>query len=54
MQKLLSNQFCTTVQAQGWSGLTNGDLLQRSEAEFYLFITSDQAFATNKTSPNEA
>ncbi len=26
----------------GWSGTRNGDLLQRAEAEFDLFITSDQ------------
>jgi hypothetical protein len=30
------------VQAQGWSGIRNSDLLQRSEAEFDLFITADQ------------
>ncbi len=28
--------------SQGWSGIRNGDLLQRAEAEFDLFITSDQ------------
>ncbi len=42
MQSLLSNHACTTVQAKGWSGIRNGDLLQRAEAEFDLFITSDQ------------
>jgi hypothetical protein len=30
------------VQAQGWGGIRNGDLLQRAEGEFDLFITSDQ------------
>jgi len=30
------------VQSEGWSGIRNGDLLQRAEAEFDLFITSDQ------------
>lgn len=39
---LLSDHTCTSVQAQGWSGIKNGDLLQRAEAEFDLFITSDQ------------
>lgn len=42
MQSLLSNHACTTVQAKGWSGIRNGDLLQRAETEFDLFITSDQ------------
>jgi predicted nuclease of predicted toxin-antitoxin system len=42
MQSLLGNHACTTVQDEGWSGIRNGDLLQRAEAEFDLFITSDQ------------
>ena len=32
----------TTVPERGWGGIKNGDLLQRAEAEFDLFITSDQ------------
>ncbi len=42
MQSLLSNHTCTTVQSKGWRGIRNGDLLQLAEAEFDLFITSDQ------------
>ena len=42
MHRLLSNHSCTSVQAQGWSGIRNDDLLQRAEAGFDLFITSDQ------------
>src|SRR5437667_12871692 len=42
MHRLLTDHSCTSVQAQGWSGIRNGDLLQRAEAEFDLFITSDQ------------
>lgn len=42
MQSLLGNHSCTTVQLRGWGGIKNGDLLQRAEAEFDLFITSDQ------------
>jgi predicted nuclease of predicted toxin-antitoxin system len=42
MHRLLTNHSCTTVQAQGWGGIKNGDLLQRAETEFDLFITSDQ------------
>ena len=42
MHRLLTGHSCTSVQGQGWSGIRNGDLLQRAEAEFDLFITSDQ------------
>ena len=42
MHRLLTNHTCTSVQAEGWSGIRNGDLIQRAEGEFDLFITSDQ------------
>ncbi len=42
MHKLLSGHSCSTVQDQGWGGIKNGDLLQRAEGNFDLFITSDQ------------
>lgn len=42
MHKLLGGHSCSTVQDEGWGGFKNGDLLQRAEAEFDLFITSDQ------------
>jgi len=42
MHRILKRHSCTGVQAQGWSGIRNGDLLQRAEAEFELFITADQ------------
>jgi hypothetical protein len=42
MHKLLGGHSCSTVQDQGWGGIKNGDLLERSEGEFDLFITSDQ------------
>jgi len=42
MHRLLTKHTCTSVQAQGWSGIRNGDLLQRAEGKFDLFITSDQ------------
>ena len=42
MHRLLTNHSCTSVQDRGWSGIRNGDLLQRAEAESDLFITSDQ------------
>jgi predicted nuclease of predicted toxin-antitoxin system len=42
MHRFLLGHTCTSVQAQGWSGIRNGDLLQRAEGEFDVFITSDQ------------
>ena len=42
MCRLLPNHSCTSAQAQGWGGIKNGELLQRAEVEFDLFITSDQ------------
>jgi hypothetical protein len=42
MQRLLTNHSCANVQAQGWGGLKNGELLRWAETDFELFITSDQ------------
>ena len=42
MHRLLTSHSCTSVPAQGWSGIRNGELLQKAEGEFDLFITSDQ------------
>jgi predicted nuclease of predicted toxin-antitoxin system len=42
MHRLLTSHACSTVQDLGWGGIKNGDLLQRAEGEFDLFITSDQ------------
>jgi predicted nuclease of predicted toxin-antitoxin system len=42
MHKLLSGHACSTVQHLGWGGIKNGELLQRAEGEFDLFVTSDQ------------
>jgi hypothetical protein len=38
----LTNHACSIVEIQGWRGVRNGVLLERAEAEFDLFITSDQ------------
>ena len=32
----------SAVQELGWSGITNGSLLRRSEGQFDVLITSDQ------------
>ena len=42
MHRLLTNHSCTNVQAQGWGGIKNGELLRLAETDFELFITSDQ------------
>jgi predicted nuclease of predicted toxin-antitoxin system len=42
MQRLLTNHSSTNVQAQGWGGIKNGELLSLAETDFDLFITSDQ------------
>lgn len=42
MHKLLSGHSCSTVQDKGWGGIKNGELVQRAEGEFDLFVTSDQ------------
>lgn len=42
LSRLLAGHTCTSVQAEGWSGTRNGDLLQKAESHFDLFITSDQ------------
>jgi len=33
------------VQAEGWSGIRNSELLKRAEGNFDLFITADQSIA---------
>lgn len=42
MRKLLKEHTCTSVQAQGWSGIRNSDLLARAEADFDILVTADQ------------
>jgi hypothetical protein len=42
MHKILRGHSCSTVQGRGWGGIKNGELLQRAEGEFDLFISADQ------------
>jgi predicted nuclease of predicted toxin-antitoxin system len=42
LKRLLTGFEIKTVQDQGWSGITNGALLQLAEGQFDVFITSDQ------------
>lgn len=40
----LADHECSSVQRRGWAGRRNGDLLGAAEAEFDVFLTSDQNF----------
>jgi|SRR6185503_21346154 len=42
LKRLLTGFEITTVQDQGWAGITNGTLLQLAEEHFDVLITSDQ------------
>ena len=42
LKRLLTGFEIKTVQDQGWSGITNGALLQLAEGQFDVLITSDQ------------
>ena len=42
MHHLLTGHSCASVQAEGWAGIRNGELLLKAERHFDLFITSDQ------------
>ena len=39
---MLSQYDVSTVQEQGWSGISNGDLISRIEGSFDIFITADK------------
>ena len=42
LKRLLTEVQITTVQDLGWTGITNGSLLQLAEEQFDVLITSDQ------------
>ena len=43
IHKLSPGHECAPVQRRSWGGKRNGELLRLAEAEFDLFITSDQS-----------
>jgi predicted nuclease of predicted toxin-antitoxin system len=45
LRKLLATHTCRTAQEMSWKSIKNGELLTLAEAQFDLFITSDQGFA---------
>jgi len=42
LRRLLTGFEITTVQDLGWSGITNGSLLELAEEQFDVLMTSDQ------------
>ena len=42
IHRLLAGHECKTAQECGWGGIKNGDLLRQAEAQFDVFIPSDQ------------
>lgn len=42
MHRIFTGHSCTMATKRGWGGGKNGDLIRLAEAEFDLFITSDQ------------
>lgn len=45
----LGEHDCSSVQKMGWSGLTNGALLEKAEQEFDVFLTGDRNLAFQQT-----
>ena len=48
LRKLLADHTCRTAQEMGWKSVKNGELLTLAEAQFDLFITSDQVSPTKR------
>ena len=42
LHRLLSDYECSSAQQCGWSGLKNGELLEKAAHHFDAFITADQ------------
>lgn len=42
VRQLLAAHECSSVQQLGWAGIKNGELIQRAEKLFELFITCDR------------
>ncbi len=45
----LTGHFCTSVQKMGWSGVSNGALLEKAESEFDVFLTGDLNLSFQQT-----
>lgn len=42
LKRELTGHTAFTVQERGWAGMKNGELLQRAEKEFNVWVTADQ------------
>ena len=42
LKRELSEHTALTVQEKGWAGIKNGELLNRAENEFDVWVTADQ------------
>lgn len=40
--RALINHHCSSVRAEGWTGLTNGKLLENAQHQFDVFLTADR------------
>ena len=49
--KDISNYFVKTVPEMGWAGLKNGELLEKAQKEFNIFITNDQNLSFQQNLP---
>ena len=47
----IANHEVSTVTENGWSGLKNGELLGLAEAEFDVFLTTDQNLSFQQNLP---
>jgi hypothetical protein len=49
LKSFFSGHECMTVPKKGWTGKSNGELVQRAEAEFEVFVTTDRNLAFQQT-----
>jgi hypothetical protein len=50
--RALTGHFCTSVQALGWSGIQNGELLEKMRQErFDVFLTGDRNLQFQRNLP---
>lgn len=45
----LTGHDCSSVQKMGWSGFTNGALLEKAEQDFDVFLTGDRNLTLQQT-----
>lgn len=53
LKRLLSEFEVSTVQAMGWTGVTNGALLAMAEGEFDVFVKTDKNLRYQQNRPED-